>query len=224
MSETREIQNSARELLSFIFLVIYKHKIRIVITFFLIASTGITFSRLTSRDIYEASAKLLLKSGRENVYSVPTATSNGPVIVDSQRDGRINSEMELLQTRHLIEKVIQDIGIEKIYPKSAGGFSFAMARAKKLTPLETIKKTNRGEAPRAPLPRGRAPGRARPAPRGGGLQRRRSRNRGGGGGAGGARRSKRGDGGGGGGCFRAPAAARRGPSPGRRRVQPEPPS
>ena len=33
-----------------------------------------------------------------------------------------------------------------------------------------------------------------------------------------------GDGGGGGGCFRAPAAARRGPSPGRRRVQPEPPS
>ena len=128
-------QGSLRDLLS----VIFKHKVKIGLIFLVVSVIGIAVSFLVSQDVYEATAKILVKIGRENVYTVPIAGGSSPVIIDSAREQRMNSEMQLLQTRNLSEKVIRKIGLEKIYPrlvKSEVSSSPSRTSAKKLSPFE----------------------------------------------------------------------------------------
>jgi uncharacterized protein involved in exopolysaccharide biosynthesis len=73
---------------------------------------------------YEATAKILVKFGRENVYATTSQSQggSGQIVFDTAREERINSEVELLKGRALISKVIAGIGVQNIYPASDPGF------------------------------------------------------------------------------------------------------
>ena len=73
---------------------------------------------------YEATSKVLVKFGRENVYATTSQSQggSGQIVFDTAREERINSEVELLKGRALISKVIADIGIDNIYPSHGSSF------------------------------------------------------------------------------------------------------
>jgi uncharacterized protein involved in exopolysaccharide biosynthesis len=112
-------QGTLRDLLY----VLFKHKSRILIIFFSIVVT-VTVGSFIMDPTYEATSKILVKFGRENVYATTTQTASGSgqIAFDTGREERINSEVELLKGQALISKVIADIGVKNIYPSSDTGF------------------------------------------------------------------------------------------------------
>jgi len=99
------------------FHVIFKYKLVVAMIFLgVICIVGIITFLMPK--VYEAEAKIIVKFGRENIYmpTSPTMKENQPVIFDYSREERINSEVEILNGRNLIEKVISDLGPYAIYP------------------------------------------------------------------------------------------------------------
>lgn len=116
--------------------VLFRHKWKIVFFFTAVVSV-VTIATLVSPEIYRSEAKLLLKIGRESVTLDPTA-STGPVMhVSQSRLSEINSEIEILRGRDLIEKVIDTIGTDQLLMKSqaAGGATDA---GQWLAPIKSV--------------------------------------------------------------------------------------
>jgi uncharacterized protein involved in exopolysaccharide biosynthesis/Mrp family chromosome partitioning ATPase len=104
--------------------VLFRHKWKMLF-FFSSVVCLVAAVTILSPKIYRSDANLLLKIGRESVSLDPTA-SIGPVMSISQsRLSEINSEVEILKGRDLIEKVIDSIGCENLLkePQSTGGGS-----------------------------------------------------------------------------------------------------
>ena len=120
-----------------IFQVIFKYKLMVTLIFLSVvcAATLITF---IMPKVYEADAKVMVKFGRENVYTptTPTMRENQPVLFDYSREERINSEVEILNGRNLIEKVISELGAKKIYPDLDKKTLLKNPFAEKLGPVE----------------------------------------------------------------------------------------
>jgi capsular exopolysaccharide synthesis family protein len=109
-----EHQDTVRDM----FYILFKHKRKIITLFFSIVLTA-TIGSLLMSPTYEASSKILLKFGRENVYMPinPAGGNNAQVLLDpSREEQRINSEVELIQGRNILEQVIRDVGPATIYP------------------------------------------------------------------------------------------------------------
>lgn len=111
-------EKSARSLtIRDIMYVLFRHKWKMFF-FFAAVVCFTTAATLLSPAIYRSDAKLLLKIGRESVTLDPTATT-GPVISVSQsRLSEINSEIEILRGRDLIEQVVDSIGCDQLLMKS----------------------------------------------------------------------------------------------------------
>jgi uncharacterized protein involved in exopolysaccharide biosynthesis len=88
-----------------------------LILFFTIVLT-VTIGSLLMSPTYEASSKILVKFGRENVYmpTTPAGGGSSQVLLDPSREERINSAVEMFQGRNILEQVIHDVGATKIYP------------------------------------------------------------------------------------------------------------
>ena len=99
------------------FHVIFKRKKEILLFFTVTVCTVATVT-LIVKPTYRATSQILVKLGRENLYmpSVPTSKSLNPV-VNFNREEQINSEIEILKSQYLIEKVVQSIGPTAIYPE-----------------------------------------------------------------------------------------------------------
>ena len=94
--------------------VIFKRKAQILI-FFVAVVTTVVIGTLLVKPKYEATAQILVKLGRESVF-IPTTGAAGPVI-SFDREERINSEIEILRSRALAEKVIAVLGPTALYPE-----------------------------------------------------------------------------------------------------------
>jgi uncharacterized protein involved in exopolysaccharide biosynthesis len=96
--------------------VIFKYKAKIL-TLFLATVITVAVGSFIMKPTYEATSQVLVKIGRENIYvpTSPTATSTSPIFSFS-REEQINSEIEILKSRYLLEKVIDTIGAATIYP------------------------------------------------------------------------------------------------------------
>jgi uncharacterized protein involved in exopolysaccharide biosynthesis len=107
-------KETANAFLRIFFHVVFKRKF-LIIAFFIVTIliTGIYIARIETR--YMASSEILVKLGRENFY-VPTSTDQAfrPTISFSSTE-QMNSEMELIMSRPLIEQVVQAIGPTVIY-------------------------------------------------------------------------------------------------------------
>jgi len=116
--------------------ILFKHKSKIIIIFLttVLIVTVVTF---LMSPIYEASSQLLVKFGRENIYSPANITATGSqVLFDLSKEDRINSEVEIIKGRNLIEKVVSDLGVKKIYPDLEEKTSISVSFSKKLSPFE----------------------------------------------------------------------------------------
>ena len=112
-----EQQNQAVSLRDFL-TVLFKHKQTILIIFFAVIVT-VTIGSFLLPPTYEAKSSLLVKFGREYIYRSEVgergSSDVGPLLPLNQEEV-INSEIQILTSRDLIEKVIQTIKVENIYP------------------------------------------------------------------------------------------------------------
>ena len=96
-----------------------------------------TIYTLKIPSVYEAKSHLLIKAGRENIYVSPVGSPEGthpPTIVQRVAEV-INSEIQILKSRVLIRRVIEQIGIEKLFPGRLSTDSLA-AQAEASVPIE----------------------------------------------------------------------------------------
>lgn len=95
--------------------VIFKRKIQILL-FFSITIFTVAIGTYLVRPTYEATAQILVKTGRENIY-VPTPAVGGTSkpVISFTREEQINSEIEILRSLFLAEKVVELLGPGVIY-------------------------------------------------------------------------------------------------------------
>jgi uncharacterized protein involved in exopolysaccharide biosynthesis len=91
----------------------HKKKIAIVAILILAVAAGIT---LFIPRVYRSQAKLLIRLGRENAALDPTVTmGQAPVVaVPTSREDDVNSALEILTSRFLLERVVDAIGAQAI--------------------------------------------------------------------------------------------------------------
>lgn len=132
MGEERARQGSLRDL----YYVLFRHKWKMVLFFFALMVT-VTAGTFLAAEIYRSEAKLLVRLGRESVTLDPTATTGQIISVSRSRKSEINSELEILKSRELAEKVVDSIGPEAFLKRLDEELSGASAAR------ETIRKTRR---------------------------------------------------------------------------------
>jgi capsular exopolysaccharide synthesis family protein len=74
-----------------------------------------------SAKIYQSTAEIMVRLGRENVTLDPTATTGQVVNIDQTRENIVRSEIEILRSQALAEKVVDSLGHQAIL-KTAGLF------------------------------------------------------------------------------------------------------
>ena len=86
------------------------------LAFFLFAGTVllILFGIMLTPRTYQSEAKLFVRLGRESVGLDPTATTGQTISVNEPRESELNSVMDVLSSRVILENVVERIGAETI--------------------------------------------------------------------------------------------------------------
>ena len=105
--EERARETSLRDL----YYVLFRYKWKMILFFFAVFITVAVGNFLCAK-VYRSEAKLLVRLGRESVTLDPTAATGQIIQVQQSRKSEINSELEILNSRELAEKVVDAIGPE----------------------------------------------------------------------------------------------------------------
>src|ERR1700733_3844336 len=89
----------------------HRYRWLILATFTICLATGWLTLQIFFTDLYETKASLLVKIGRENAET-PSTVVNGRGLGQGERIQDINSEVQLLSSRALIESAVDKIGPE----------------------------------------------------------------------------------------------------------------
>ncbi len=111
--------------------VIFKRQNTILI-FFGVTVCTVAIVSVVATPTYEATAQILVKVGMEAVYTPTLPTRDTEQIVRVDRQQQINSEIEILRSRFLAQKVVGSLRPEVIYKdldNSGGGFLSNLFRA-----------------------------------------------------------------------------------------------
>jgi capsular exopolysaccharide synthesis family protein len=111
-TQGRQQKGTLRDLLY----VLFGHKWKILIFTILLfsAATVTTFLR---PNIYRSEAQLLLRLGRESVALDPTASIGEITHINRSYDWEINSELQILKSRDIAERVVDELGVEAFQQK-----------------------------------------------------------------------------------------------------------
>jgi len=111
-TQGRQQKGTLRDLLY----VLFGHKWKILIFTILLfsAATATTFLR---PNIYRSEAQLLLRLGRESVVLDPTASIGEITHINRSYDWEINSELQILKSRDIAERVVDELGVEAFQQK-----------------------------------------------------------------------------------------------------------
>ena len=112
--EERPRETSLRDL----YCVFFRHKWKMILFFFAVITTMTVVTFLGAK-IYRSNAKLLVRLGRESVTLDPTAATGQIIQINQSRESEVNSELEILKSRELSEKVVDSIGPEAITKRPA---------------------------------------------------------------------------------------------------------
>ncbi len=108
--ETRTV-HSLRDL----YYILFRHKWAVILFFLAVMVTTVVGTFLGDK-IYQSEAKLLIRLGRASVTLDPTVeTGQKPIVnVGQDRQNEMNSELEILTSREVAEKVVKSLGIDSI--------------------------------------------------------------------------------------------------------------
>lgn len=97
---------------------LFKRK-RLITVLFMLGVIGVTAGVYMWPKTYEATAKILVKLGRENIaISTLSESAQSKVMTSLQvRIEDINSEIEILRNRSLVEQLIEKLGMDFLVPK-----------------------------------------------------------------------------------------------------------
>ena len=93
--------------------VLFRHKWKMIL-FFLAVMITATVGTFLSAEIYRSEAKLMVRIGRESATLDPTVATGQVMTVTPSRENEINSEIEILKSRELAQKVVDAIGPKNI--------------------------------------------------------------------------------------------------------------
>lgn len=113
LSDYRLSQDFPETSLLDLYAFLFRHKTRILL-FFCTVMIAVTLSTFLASEVYESDAKLLVRLGRESVSLDPTATTGQVVSIGQDRENEVNSELAILLSRELAEKVVDAIGVETL--------------------------------------------------------------------------------------------------------------
>ncbi len=132
-----KLSTSVKNLLHLIF----KRKTQILLIFGATVCT-VAIASFMQTPMYEATAQILIRVGRENVY-VPAAGDAGPIF---DKGDHITAEIEILRSRFLAEKVVMSLGPAVIYKDLDGTgpelLNRAVARFQKSLTVRGIRESN----------------------------------------------------------------------------------
>ncbi|HAA03493.1 MAG TPA: hypothetical protein DCE18_09000 [Syntrophobacteraceae bacterium] len=106
--------------------ILFKHKYKILMVFLLANIAAPLIYKIIPK-VYEAEAFLMVKFGREYLYSAelsPQGQTSSPFA----RNEVMNSEIQILSSRDLKERVIATLGAQKLYPQVAKATSATLAQ------------------------------------------------------------------------------------------------
>ncbi len=107
----RKDKTSLRDFLN----VIFRHKRKICI-FFVVVVLAVTIWTYLTAKVYQSNAKILILIGRESVSVDPSVV--GPTTgLTQSRENQVNSELVIIRSRILAEKVVDKIGVENFFKK-----------------------------------------------------------------------------------------------------------
>jgi polysaccharide biosynthesis protein PslE len=93
--------------------VLYRHKKKMLAWTVLVL--GVSYAAIaTMSRTYMSEAKLFVRLGRESVTLDPTATTGQTVAVQETRENQINSARDMLTSRLLLERVVENVGADSI--------------------------------------------------------------------------------------------------------------
>ncbi len=97
--------------------ILFRYK-TLILTVFATTLITVTAGVYLMAETYEATACLLIKLGRENVSPPPGMPSTNQIISMGVQKEDINSEIEIINSRVNLEKVVQKYGIDFLAPDS----------------------------------------------------------------------------------------------------------
>lgn len=113
--------------------IIFKHKWKIILNFIIIVAV-VTVGTFFQKPVFEAKASLLVKMMRDDSSRPGMGPNNNNLALILSQDEIITTEIQILTSRELAEKVITDLKPETLYPDLAG---------KSLTKADLIHKATR---------------------------------------------------------------------------------
>ncbi len=105
--EERPRERSLRDL----YYIFFRNKWKVIL-FFLAVVVIVAVVTFLSDEIYRSEAGLLVRLGRETVTLDPTATTGTIIPVAQSRESEITTELEILKSQEIAEKVVDSIGLE----------------------------------------------------------------------------------------------------------------
>ncbi len=133
--EERPHERSLRDL----YYVFFRHKWKIIL-FFIAVVVVAAIGTFLGQEIYRSEARLLVRVGRETVTLDPTATTGIIIPVSQTRESQIGTELEILKSQEIAEKVVDSLGLETIksgVPQKQG-LSERLALAPQLSERDAI--------------------------------------------------------------------------------------
>jgi len=97
--------------------VLFRHQSNVVLFFGSVMLAVVVGTFLAPR-IYKSEAELLIKLGRQSAVIDPTVAASGQVVsVQQNRETEVNSEMIILQSQEMAERVVTSLGADRILEK-----------------------------------------------------------------------------------------------------------
>lgn len=117
MADTYAGENYPERSLRDFFYILFRHKWK-GISFFIVVMATVSLGTFIASEVYQSEAKLMVRIGRESVTVDPTAAATGQVIsIGQSRESEINSELAILRSRDLAEKVVDALGPDSFLKK-----------------------------------------------------------------------------------------------------------
>ncbi len=95
-----------------------RHSKRMLVVFAIVMAGAFAYTAL-STPLYTSQAKVFVRIGRESVGLDPTATTGQMVTFQDTRENELNSIQELLNSRKILEQIVDTVGAYVILDKSA---------------------------------------------------------------------------------------------------------